>query len=62
MRHLFRRSVMSGMLVAALLLAGGCVLAPKEAKDEQARLDDAGVVYKPPFEKRPLPELPSEPS
>ena len=43
------------------LLLSGCVLAPKEAKDEQARVDAAGQQYEQPFEKRELPELPAQP-
>jgi outer membrane protein TolC len=53
---------MAGMLAGALVLASGCVLAPEEAKDEQARLDNAGTGYKQPFEKRELPEIPAEPT
>lgn len=44
------------------LLVGGCVLAPREAKEEQARLNDAGQIYRQTFEQRDLPELPAQPS
>ena len=50
------------MVVGALLGAGGCVLAPKEAKEEQARLDEAETVYRRPFEKRELADLSAEPT
>ncbi len=40
----------------------GCVLAPKEAKDEKQRLRVAGQTYQTPFEKRQLPELPPTPT
>src|SRR5687768_15588988 len=46
--------------LAALL--SGCVLAPKEAKQEQLRLDEAGKTYSQPFAKRELPELPAQPT
>ena len=49
-------------MVAALLGVSGCVLAPKEAKQEQSRLDDAGNVYRRPFEKRELLELSAQPT
>ena len=62
MRLLKRTVVMSPVLVSVLLVASGCVLAPKEAKREQARLDRAGEVYSRPFEKRELPELPPQPT
>jgi outer membrane protein TolC len=39
------------------MLLAGCVLAPKETRDEQARLDRAGSTYQ--SEQRDLPELPS---
>jgi outer membrane protein TolC len=45
-----------------MLLLGGCVLAPREAKQEQARLDEAGETYRQPFSKRQLPELPAQPT
>jgi cobalt-zinc-cadmium efflux system outer membrane protein len=44
------------VLIAAPL--GGCVLAPREAKDEKAALQDAGEPYRRPFERRALPEVP----
>jgi outer membrane protein TolC len=48
--------------VSLALALGGCVLAPKEAKDEQARLDSAGEPFRQPVEKRQLPELPDQPT
>lgn len=44
------------------LLLGGCVLAPREAKEEAAEMRAAGVPYQRPFEERELPELPPEPT
>jgi outer membrane protein TolC len=44
----------------AVTLLAGCVLAPRETKDEQARLDAAGREYEKPTEQRTLPELPTE--
>jgi outer membrane protein TolC len=44
------------------LLIGGCVLAPKEADDEQKKLDAAAGHYASPVEKRTLAELPAEPT
>jgi outer membrane protein, heavy metal efflux system len=42
-------------------LIGGCVLAPREAKTEQAALRKAGAPYSRVFEKRQLPDLPERP-
>src|SRR5215212_10196575 len=39
------------------MLITGCVLAPKETRDEQARLDRAGQPYE--QEQRELPDLPT---
>ncbi len=52
----------SAVAVSAALLLSGCVLAPKEAKDEQKRLDASAGQYTTPVEKRSLPELPTEPT
>lgn len=49
------------VLVAALTL-GGCVLAPKEAARENAKLAAAGTPFAQPFERRTLPELPDRPA
>ena len=55
--------VLSITLSVSLAVAlGGCVLAPKEAEDEQARLDAAGEPFRQPVEKRQLPELPDQPT
>ena len=62
MRHITLRFLTGAMVVGALLGAGGCVLAPKEAKEEQARLDEAETVYRRPFEKRQLADLSAEPT
>ena len=50
------------LAVLGMLLLGGCVLAPREAKQEEARLDEAGETYRHPFSKRELPELPEQPT
>lgn len=47
--------------LACLVLLGGCVLAPREAKHEQARLDRAATPYRQHSEKRELPELSPQP-
>lgn len=47
--------------IVVTLLLGGCVLAPPGAVEEKQRLSTAGAVYREPFEKRALPELPAEP-
>src|SRR6266540_3599419 len=44
------------------VLLGGCVLAPREAKDETAAMELGGESYRKPFEERDLPELPPEPT
>ena len=49
-------------LLALSLSLGGCVLAPAETKDEEARLADAGRAYEHPFEARRLPELLPDPT
>jgi len=43
-------------------LLSGCVLAPKQAADERARMRASGEAYRPQFENRELPELPVSPS
>ena len=50
--HLLPRHV---LLILPMLLTG-CVLAPKEAKQEQSRLDEAGKTYSQSFAKRELPK------
>lgn len=55
------RSLRAGLMLSALLL-GGCVLAPRETKDEKARLDEAGAEFERPMEKREVPQLSSSPS
>ena len=59
---LFTPPRLAPVLVLAPTLLAGCVLAPREAKEEQARLDDAGVIYRPSLEKRALPELSAQPT
>ena len=49
-------------LVAATALLSGCVLAPKEADEQRARLQAAGEPYRVPFERRALPQLPPQPT
>jgi len=51
----------SVMLIAACLLAGGCVLEPPGAQAERDRLAAAGRSYEKPFEQRTLPELTQQP-
>lgn len=58
MRKRIRASLRLGALGCALLVIGGCVLAPAGLKDEQSQLKAAGAAY----DKRQLPELPSDPS
>ena len=60
-RFLTRGGALAAAVAAAVLLSG-CVLAPKEAKREQARVDQAGAVYRGRFEQRDLPELPPDPT
>jgi outer membrane protein TolC len=48
--------------LASATLLGGCVLAPRAAKVEEAALERAGEPYRPPFGQRSLPELPPQPS
>jgi cobalt-zinc-cadmium efflux system outer membrane protein len=55
------RSPLAIGTMTALLLSG-CVLAPKEAKDERQRLRTAGTRFQEPFDKRSLPELSSSPA
>lgn len=45
----------------AAMLIGGCVLAPGEAREEQAALRAAGQPYEQPFRLRKLPDLPAAP-
>lgn len=58
--------VKSSLLFGGLLLLSGalsgCVLAPKEAKDEAEEMRVSGQVYERSFEKRELPGLPPEPT
>ena len=61
------RRTIGGLLRAASLtivggtLLGGCVLAPRDARTEQAALQEAGVPYLRPFARRQLPDLPDKP-
>ncbi|MFI5381617.1 MAG: TolC family protein [Tepidisphaerales bacterium] len=48
--------------VGAMLLLSGCVLAPKETKDEQHRLELAGKAYEPEIDRRAIAPLPAAPS
>ena len=45
-----------------LVLASGCVLAPRAAEEQRAALARAGSAYRAPFEARDLPALPSAPT
>jgi|GEM_PF-355465 len=51
----------AGLLGLSVTLAG-CVLAPKEAKDEKDHAKSAGHPYAEVFEKRKLPDLPEHPT
>lgn len=48
--------------LALLLLAGGCSLTPEGAREEEARLAEAGRVYEAPVEERELPGVPDAPT
>lgn len=50
------------LALAAAVMLSGCVLTPKGADAETARLNEAGREYEPPVEERQLPELPEEPT
>lgn len=43
------------------LLLGGCVLAPRDAKDERRRMERAGRPYQSAFARRDIPDLPEKP-
>lgn len=59
---ILHRTIFRGIVVFSLAgLISGCVLAPREAKNEQAALRRAGKGYEQPFAKRDLPELPAQP-
>lgn len=47
--------------IGASLALSGCVLAPREAKREQERLESAGRAYEASFERRDLPVLAASP-
>lgn len=49
------------MAVGVSIVLGGCVLAPREAKYEQAALERTGQRYERAFDKRDLPEVPEKP-
>lgn len=53
-RAVLRLAVVAGIT----LLLSGCVLTPRGADEERARLTSAGQVYQQPAENRALPELP----
>src|SRR4051794_7948109 len=60
----FRPRARHGVLGAVWLLAlvlGGCVIAPPEAKREQAAMLQAGAPYRARFDERTLPVLPEAP-
>ena len=46
---------------AGMLLLSGCVLAPRQAKQEKSAMRHAGRVYAQPFSNRQLPDLPERP-
>ena len=53
------RPVAVSFLLAAMLLLGGCVLAPRGTEQERQRLSAAGGHYEPAAESRILPEVPT---
>jgi cobalt-zinc-cadmium efflux system outer membrane protein len=61
---MFRHLVIAGVLIAALMFASGCVLAPKGMKEQQHAAELAGRSFKydQPFDSRKLPDLPQEPT
>lgn len=61
MRYPFQRYVMRCALLPAVMVSG-CMLAPKGAKREQARLTQAGKIYAAAFAQRELPELSAQPT
>jgi outer membrane protein TolC len=58
------RQHVPGVSIAAVCLVflQGCVIAPPEAADEQAKAAAAGKAYATTFEQRELPELPLQPT
>lgn len=64
MNRIFSNAIFTrrSLVVAIALSLNGCVLAPAERKQEQARLDRAGQPFSSAFEQRILPELPAEPA
>ena len=54
------RGLRAGAL--AVLLAGGCVLAPEGFEGERRRVETAGAAYEEPHGSRDLPELPARPT
>src|SRR4051794_6926182 len=58
------RTVRFILYTLAAVTLSGCVLAPKETKDEQARADATAKAhqYEPPYEQRTIPDLPAEPT
>jgi outer membrane protein TolC len=51
----------AALLLVGGIVLGGCVLAPREAKADQAALQKAGTPYRRPFGQRQLPEVPEKP-
>lgn len=50
------------MMLALAVVASGCVLAPRAAREEQAAVARAGEAYAVPFGDRVLPEIPVRPT
>jgi len=50
------------MMLGLAVVASGCVLAPRAAREEQAAVARAGEAYAVPFDERVLPELPAAPT
>lgn len=50
------------MALAMVVVASGCVLAPRAAREEQAAVARAGEAYAAPFDERALPEIPAAPT
>src|SRR5687768_3363479 len=61
--NILKSGLVALSLSLAMLLVGGCVLAPKkEATEEKRRVEAAGEPYRSAPGRRALPDLPDEPS
>jgi outer membrane protein TolC len=62
LRRIASRVAAISSVILLTVSPSGCVLAPKSAADERARLQAAGQAYRAPAEQRDLPDLPSDPA